>query len=116
MRHIETLSPLALVWRLALHAQSRGRSRLLSRLSKLREYCGAISVPVYRVMSVTRDARDGCVGFSEAVDPYQSDPEGESAESPEQAKIDKRLDVVTHAAAVMIPSMIVGAPSTDALA
>lgn len=39
------------------------------------------------------DAVDGSGGFSEGAGPYQSDLEGKSAESPEQPKIDWRLDI-----------------------
>src|SRR5260370_39659573 len=40
---------------------------------------------------------DGCGSFSEGGGPCQRDPEGESAERPEQAEIEKRLDVVDPA-------------------
>lgn len=54
-----------------------------------------------RLQLVFASPRPGCCvfrrssrgGFSEGAGPYQSDPEGESAESPVRAEIDQRLDV-----------------------
>jgi hypothetical protein len=39
------------------------------------------------------DAVDRSGGFFEGAGPYQSDPEGKSAESPERTEIDWRLDI-----------------------
>src|SRR5258706_11083750 len=57
MRHIETLYWLSCGDGRCVHSRTAAPVQL-SRLSKFRKHCRAISVSGYRVTSVTRDARD----------------------------------------------------------